>query len=290
MIISGSILISRNTSGVLYFCCQFYHLFLFVSDLIFAERDCCRDEAELMLNKILAMESTPLFTQNVQFLEERERHWHSRYMNQISPYNNSVYGATSLDFPSQAPESSSLTLFHTFPKFPYDPAIDGSEKTWSDDDEVKVMANVQAYFEVAHKVSVLLSLSGPDCMLSIQRITDNVPLVIEHELNQNFAAKIHNKLIDTIFKDSQSGQVNLEDLLKEDLSIALKRETLEDKISRLSKIKAKLDQFWGDRAPDDLSVEQLQVDHPTSEISVLPSVPYRGNKKKKRVKQVVSVE
>ena len=85
-----------------------------------------------------------------------------------------------------------------------------------------------------------------------QRIIDNVPLVIEHELNQNFAAKIRNKLIDTISKDSQSGRVNLEELLNEDPIIALKRKDLEDRISRLSKIKANLDRFWGDGVPNDL--------------------------------------
>ncbi len=106
-----------------------------------------------MLNKILAVESTPLFTQNVQFLEDRVKHWRSRYVNQRAPYNNPVYGTTSLDFP---PPSLSSPPLYTFPKFAFDPAIDGSEATWGVDDEVGVMANVQAYFEVAHKVSLLL--------------------------------------------------------------------------------------------------------------------------------------
>jgi hypothetical protein len=83
-----------------------------------------------------------------------------------------------------------------------------------------------------------------------QRIIDNVPLIIEHELNQKFATKIRNKLIHTIFKDSHSGRVNLEDLLNEDPIIALRRTDLGDRISRLLKIKTKLDQFWGDRVPN----------------------------------------
>jgi hypothetical protein len=61
---------------------------------------------------------------------------------------------------------------------------------------------------------------------------------------------IRNKLIHTIFKDSQSGRVNLEDLLNEDPIIALRRTDLGDRISRLLKIKTKLDQFWGDRVPN----------------------------------------
>jgi len=60
--------------------------------------------------------------------------------------------------------------------------------------------------------------------------------MIEHELNQKFATRIRNKLIHTIFKDSHSGRVNLEELLKEDPFVALRRTDLEDRISRLSKL------------------------------------------------------
>lgn len=42
-------------------------------------------------------------------------------------------------------------VLHSFPEPPPDPAIDGSEETWTIEDEIKIMANVQAYFQVAHK-------------------------------------------------------------------------------------------------------------------------------------------
>ena len=105
------------------------------------------------------MESVPLFTQNVQFLEDREKYWYSRYTNQtVSEVPAMVYPAGSW-YPPQSPSPSPpppppLLPLHTFPKFAYDPAIDGSETTWNVDDEVKVMANVQAYFEVAQKVGI----------------------------------------------------------------------------------------------------------------------------------------
>lgn len=133
--------------------------FIVTSDLTFEERNRCRDEAEMMLNKILALEGSPLFTQNVQFLEDREKHWRSRYMQHsssspVSSYGSPVYGAASLDFPLvQNPVPS--PLLHTFPKLVYDAAIDGTQATWGTDEEIKVMANVMAYFEVAHRVSVL---------------------------------------------------------------------------------------------------------------------------------------
>jgi len=69
----GNTSILRNISGVyfnitsvVFFTIYSYYL----SDLTFEEKGCRQGEAEIMLNKILAMESSPLFTQNVQFLED----------------------------------------------------------------------------------------------------------------------------------------------------------------------------------------------------------------------------
>ena len=138
-----------NITSVVFFTIYSYYL----SDLTFEEKGCRQGEAEIMLNKILAMESSPLFTQNVQFLEDRVKHWRSRYVNQRAPYHNPIYGTTSLDLPSESLPSPPL---YTFPKLAFDPAIDGSEATWGVEDELGVMANVQAYFEVAHRVSFLL--------------------------------------------------------------------------------------------------------------------------------------
>jgi len=113
----------------------------------------------------------------------------------------------------------------------------------------------------------------------IQRIIDNVPLIIEHELNQKFATRIRNTLIHTIFKDSHSGRVKLEELLNEDPIIALRRTDLEDRICRLSKIKIKLDQFWGNRVPN-FDLEENSA----SELPALPVEPasVAGVKKKKK--------
>jgi len=109
-----------------------------------------------MLNKILAMESSPLFTQNVRILEDRVKHWRSRYANERAPDDPDDNPTTSLGSPLESLRSPPL---YTFPKLAFDPAIDGSEATWGVDDELGVMANVQAYFEVAHRVSFLLQSS-----------------------------------------------------------------------------------------------------------------------------------
>jgi hypothetical protein len=116
-------------------------------------------------------------------------------------------------------------------------------------------------------------------MSSTQRIVDHVPLVIEHELNQNFAEKLRSKLVNAIFEDSRTGRVNFEYLLSEDPIIASKRKNLEDRISRLLLIKAKLDQFWGGRVHVDLSeaedVEVQDLDYPDTPKSDLGS--YSGD-------------
>lgn len=79
--------------------------------------------------------------------------------------------------------------------------------------------------------------------------------------------------MDRIFSDSQGGCIILEDLLNEDPIIALKRKGLEDRISQLSTIKAKLDQFWEGNVPDNLSVADSSPSVSDIPLSVPLSVP-----------------
>ena len=120
--------------------------------------------------------------------------------------------------------------------------------TWTVNDEIKIMANVQAYFHVAHKVCTVPRHRRYRRRYMItfasQRFIDYVPLAIEHEVNQNFAKRIRNTLIDTIFKDEASERINMERLLDEDPVIAKQRADLREKISGLERIKQKLDEFW----------------------------------------------
>ena len=72
---------------------------------------------------------------------------------------------------------------------------------------------------------------------------DYIPLTIEHELNQNFAKRIRNTLVDNIFKDEEGTAIDMRGLLDEDPVIAKQRRHLEGKISGLEKIKVKLEDF-----------------------------------------------
>ena len=89
---------------------------MFHSDLTFKERQRCRDEAEMLLTKILRLENNPLFTQNSDYITEDTK-WFSTYKNNR--------------------RSSSQA----------------ESDMWTIEDEIRVMASVQAYFQVSHKAS-----------------------------------------------------------------------------------------------------------------------------------------
>ena len=115
------------------------------------------------LLKILELETNPVFTQNFDFLDEQERLWNSCYTNRCKAELNpspmfprvAAVARNSVASPCPSPIPP-IAAKHTFPIYPYDPAIDGDETTWTVHDEIKVMVNVQAYFQVAYKASTSL--------------------------------------------------------------------------------------------------------------------------------------
>ncbi|KAL5531192.1 hypothetical protein ACEPAG_4068 [Sanghuangporus baumii] len=90
-------------------------------------------------------------------------------------------------------------------------------------EELIVMADVRAYFFVAYK-----------------RIVDNVPLAIEHALNQGLAESIKKALLQKLNLGATDAAERLKELMEEDPDIALKREALKNKIENLEKIEAEL--------------------------------------------------
>ena len=75
----------------------------------------------------------------------------------------------------------------------------------------------------------------------IQRFIDNVPLTIEHEINQTLASTLERILFEAIVKGGNSEQ--LKDWVREDKAIAEKRKFLEGRRARLVLIKEKVDAF-----------------------------------------------
>ncbi|THH10649.1 hypothetical protein EW146_g8308 [Bondarzewia mesenterica] len=90
-------------------------------------------------------------------------------------------------------------------------------------DELHVMAGVRAYFQVAYK-----------------RITDQVPMTIEHSMNQPFANGLYKALLGVL--DIGSAE-RMRELLSEDSEMVQLRTELMEKKRRLEDIHRKLSQF-----------------------------------------------
>ncbi|KAL5492681.1 hypothetical protein ACEPAI_4128 [Sanghuangporus weigelae] len=90
-------------------------------------------------------------------------------------------------------------------------------------EELTVMADVRAYFFIAYK-----------------RIIDNVPLAIEHALNQGLAEVMKKTLLQKLNLGAADAAKRLKELMEEDPDIALEREALKNKIEKLEEIEAEL--------------------------------------------------
>jgi len=88
-----------------------------------------------------------------------------------------------------------------------------------------VMGTVRTYFQVAYK-----------------RIIDYVPLTIEHELNQALANALQRSLFESFSAEGDATN-RMKALLTEDPVVAKKREFLEERQTRLLRIKQRLDTF-----------------------------------------------
>ncbi|KIJ57924.1 hypothetical protein HYDPIDRAFT_120172 [Hydnomerulius pinastri MD-312] len=97
------------------------------------------------------------------------------------------------------------------------------------EDELIVMADVRAYFQVAYK-----------------RIIDHIPLTIEHSLHQALAERLSASLLQGLLADAASrGDFagRMKELVSEDPAIAVKRDNLQAERSSLLDIRRKLMNF-----------------------------------------------
>ncbi|KAF5313846.1 hypothetical protein D9619_013079 [Psilocybe cf. subviscida] len=180
----------------------------YVRAIIFKEINKYQDEARRVLSEILELETTPLYTQNRSALEAEERRW-------LQVYSH-PHGAADGD------RSSPITLRYAFPDGRPDITVDALP-TWEVADELKVMASVQAYFQVSYK-----------------RLVDNVPLTIEHELHQALSDGIEKALLSPVFGGIADGQVDINSLLRENPELEAKRNALHKREQCLRRIKDKL--------------------------------------------------
>jgi hypothetical protein len=118
---------------------------------------------------ILGLETNPVFTQNFADLESQEKRWISTFWHARRPYPRAAAAAASISTrppsptrpysPSAPPSPSAPSEIHhfTLPEPIFTQDLRGNLQTWSLEDELKVMARVQAYFHVAHKVRITIT-------------------------------------------------------------------------------------------------------------------------------------
>ncbi|KAF7361538.1 hypothetical protein MSAN_01187400 [Mycena sanguinolenta] len=182
---------------------QFNQLGIYIRTLIHAELETCKDQALETLEKILALEKLPLFTQNTHQFQTETKAWFTRY-NTVR-HHWSFYRLGS--------------LHHDYPLAVH--ALMAANEEYAE--ELVLMANVRAYWQIAY-----------------QRIIDYVPLLIEHEFNQRLAGHLQEMLFENML-EGPDANARMQELLTEDPTISDKRNVLEGRIMRLAEIKQKLD-------------------------------------------------
>ncbi|KAJ6621042.1 P-loop containing nucleoside triphosphate hydrolase protein [Mycena sp. CBHHK59/15] len=192
---------------------QFTQLEDCIRTLTLAELETCKDEALKTLEKMLALEKLPLYTQNTHYLQSESKVWLSRYV--AVRKRPDTYLQSPLRVPNYGPAS-----VHTVS--PYSVAQPVPEVDQFSD-ELALMSKVRAYWQITY-----------------QRIIDYVPLLIEHEFCQNLASRLEGMLFQSLLKGPDVS-AKMEELLTEDPIIAAKRSLVESRIARLLEIKQKLD-------------------------------------------------
>ncbi|KDQ34204.1 hypothetical protein PLEOSDRAFT_1061762 [Pleurotus ostreatus PC15] len=166
-----------------------------------------------MLEQLLACESAPIWTQNIHYYKATSKKWHTAYVQQWY-----------LAYPLMRPDndSSSYTAGRHRPPPPPPPPPESYA------DELQVMANVRAYFQVAYK-----------------RIIDAVPLAIERDLNRALSVSLSDALVQSLFEGPD--MVNrMRNLVSEDPAIEQRRAELARRKGQLDEIRTRLEEFGRD--------------------------------------------
>ena len=130
-----------------------------------------------MLQMILGLETNPVFTQNFKDLESQENDWISTfsqarrpepqaaaataYVSANQPGQTHSYSSSAPSAPSDIDPAASDIDHSALPEQIFTQYLRGNQ-SWSLEDELKVMARVQAYFHVAYKVRITI----PDAMFA----------------------------------------------------------------------------------------------------------------------------
>ncbi|EJC99984.1 uncharacterized protein FOMMEDRAFT_170072 [Fomitiporia mediterranea MF3/22] len=201
-----------------------------------------KESANSSVLALLKQEKHPLYTQNEHYFLTLRLHWLERYTNvranqDIYKKNRPIEYLESVP-PSPVPMSieyfeeeklAMASVLNGLRRLGYTNVTIGDLprlRTGARDpfhEELKVMADVRAYFFVAYK-----------------RIIDNIPLVIEHALHQSLAENMKRTLLQRLNLGAPDAAKRLRNLMEEDPTVAQEREALTSKIATLEKIEAEL--------------------------------------------------
>ncbi|KAI5834866.1 hypothetical protein K523DRAFT_360272 [Schizophyllum commune Tattone D] len=178
-------------------------------------------QMEASLSKALKHETgLPLFTQNTHYLETEEKKWLQQYAS--ARYHSDRYHI----YQPQPVLQEAYPIAYESPTVGIGRRTPSPVRRTRTDEELDVMAKVQAYVQVAYK-----------------RIIDHVPLLVEHEFNQRLAEG----LLEGLLRSFNAASVDANRaMLAEDQKVAEKRAALKAKRERLMAIRRKLDS-WEER-------------------------------------------
>jgi len=182
----------------------------YVKSLVHVELDRCKQNAQQAVESLLQLEVQPLFTQNNRCFRNEESKWleHYEVIHDTAPEYKVGSSATSASVLSGASELAASTL-----------QAAGRTSRRDFEDELVVMARVQAYFRVGYK-----------------RIVDYMPLTVEHSLNRALDSALHNNLINDLTREPNFSQ-KASELLAESEDITEKRRVLIEQKDRLLQIR-----------------------------------------------------
>lgn len=202
----------------------------------------------------LEREREPLWTQNNEYFLSSRLEWLGMYKTKRHEPWTAPDGedtSTPLPIPIKSPASASSAKTHQTRALEALAELGFEGITAADfhrlypadkyEEELGVMADVRAHFQVAYKVCLipLLRLIIDFSSFS-QRIIDQVPLTIEHSMNQPFVEGLHAALLGVLDIGSPE---KMEALLSEDPLIAKKRAELAQSKARLIDIQRRLERF-----------------------------------------------
>jgi hypothetical protein len=208
----------------------------------------CFEKTEKRIDWFMELEGEP-FTLNTHYFEDYRDKFLTHYTSARARHRNHVLMSAIDDYsPQQVPNLSPSAYSHQEPR--------GLPKVLAGLAEVhitgvkpeditkllpsdgtapalKIMADVRAYFQgmlVVPRLKVELNLLH---LVAYKRFVDNIPQAIDHELIRGVERNILQTLNNGLKLSSENGHKICHDFAQEKLSVASKREELENKLERM---------------------------------------------------------